>query len=75
MVGAKALLLILALAMMPDTGGNQNAASATADDDFEVGLYTLFLPCSDPSGFVVYPSWCGDYLEVRERMPAPSGSD
>jgi hypothetical protein len=57
-----------------DAGGGSGGGMATIDGEFEVGLYTLFLYCSDQSEWALYPDWCIEYLETLELIPAPSGS-
>ena len=69
---AKVLVLVSAFALTPAVG---DRTAAPADDDLDVGLYTLFLSCADQSEFVVFPDWCGEILETRDLMPAPSGND
>ena len=69
------LVLISALSMPPTIGGTGTVSPSAVDDDLQIGLYTLFLSCSDQNEFVVFPDWCGEVLETRDLMPAPSGSD
>lgn len=57
-----------------DSGGGSGGGIALIEGEFEVGVYTLFLYCSDQSEWSVYPDWCIEYLETLEIMPAPSGN-
>ena len=58
-----------------DAGGGSGGAMATIEGEFEIGLYTLFLYCSDQSEWALYPDWCLEHLETLELIPAPSGND
>ena len=57
-----------------DSGGGSGGAMATIEGEFEVGLYKLFLYCSDQSEWALYPEWCLEHLETLELIPAPSGN-
>lgn len=57
-----------------DAGGGSGGAMATIEGEFAIGLYTLFLYCSDQSEWALYPDWCLEHLETLELIPAPSGN-
>jgi hypothetical protein len=57
-----------------DASGGSGGGIALIEGEFEVGVYTLFLYCSDQSEWTIYPDWCLDYLETLEITPAPSGN-
>jgi hypothetical protein len=57
-----------------DAGGGSGGAMATIEGEFEIGLYTLFLYCSDQGEWALYPDWCLEHLETIELIPAPSGN-
>lgn len=57
-----------------DAGAGSGGAMATIEGEFEVGLHTLFLYCSDQSEWTLYPDWCLEHLETLELIPAPSGN-
>lgn len=57
-----------------DAGGGSGGGIATIDGEFEIGLYKLFLYCSDQSEWTLYPDWCLEYLETLEPISAPSGN-
>ena len=57
-----------------DAGGGSGGGMATIDGEFEVGLYTLFLYCSDQSEWALYPDWCLDHLDTLELVPAAPGN-
>ncbi|MET0277635.1 MAG: hypothetical protein ABW198_04805 [Pseudorhodoplanes sp.] len=57
-----------------DSGGGSGGAMATIEGELEIGLYTLFLYCSDQSEWTLYPDWCLEHLQTLELIPAPSGN-
>ncbi len=58
-----------------NAGSGSGGGLAQIEGEFEVGLYTLFLYCSDQGEWAQSPDWCLEYLETLELTPAPSGSD
>ena len=57
-----------------DAGGGSGGAMATIEGQLQIGLYTLFLYCSDQSEWTLLPDWCLEHLDTLELLPVASGN-
>jgi hypothetical protein len=57
-----------------DAGGGSGGSMATIEGQLQIGLYTLFLYCSDQSEWALFPDWCFDHLDTLELLPGASGN-